>query len=1135
MDQENIIFHDTSPLTNKSSISKFINSSNILAQLEICSIDSDISHISLDGIVGPACEAHATVNGIPCLSLLDSGSQVTTLCRSFYNSHLKSSHQIQQLTDNALNVEGAGGQHVSYDGFVNIKLKLPKNTTGTEKEVDTWALICPGTGYSGRVPLIVGTNTFSLLNSQHVGKSKFSLSIPVRSEVAFAYQDSNIDIDGKVGDIKFLNKRSLMIPAGSWKQLRGVCRKKLPVTRNGFIIQQGQLSQLPQGVVVINTLFSTHSRSPRTKVMLYNSTDKDIRVDPNHVAAEVHVVEYETSLTHIEENVKSHLHTINKTDAPFTSNSKENEPLSATEWNFDDSIPEDFRERVIKRLNTYSDVFSEHEFNVGLTNAIEHEIKLEEGPTIRERPRPVPARDFEDARRHVQSLLDAEIIKPSNSPYASPMVLVKKKSGKLRLCVDYRKVNMRTIRDSYPIPKLTDIFSALHGSKYFSCLDLKQGFHQVPMAETSKEITAFVCPFGLFEFERMSQGLKNSPLTFQRLMEKCVGDMNLKELLVYLDDLNIHGRSLEEAEERLFKTLDRLRSFGLKLDPKKCKFFQTKVVHLGHVVTENGIYPDPDKISALTTWPVPTTLKDLKAFLGFVGYFRGYVKDFSSIVKPLNDLTAGYIPLKTQKRLKERGKTVKSSLTMKSRIDGMWSCDCQKAFDTIITTLTTEPILGFADMSSSFILHTDASNTGLGACLYQQQGDDMRIIAYGSRGLSKSETNYPAHKKEFIALKWAVTDKFHDYLYGSKFTVVTDNNPLTYVMSTAKLDATGYRWLAALSVYDFELKYKRGATHLDADGSSRRPQESPVEDPEYEKTMQDINWLLTRSSPLDQTTVKIETVDAIVQCHGIHVKKANATGKTSRIQKKTAAMSQTEDPFMTDTCFIEALTVNELSVPEDLEQPVCSLSQITSPISIEDWIKFQDDDEDIREIKSILSNSVPVPGSIHSPDMKVYLRERNKLKVIKGVLYREVMDEKGLEWRQLVIPKTHREWALYGVHDEVGHRGTQTTLRLARQRFYWPFMSNWIEEKCQTCERCVRRKSSPQKAPMASIHVSSPLELVCMDFLSIEPDGKGVKDVLVITDHFTKYAIAVPTKNQTAKVVAEALWDNLISIYGWPE
>ena len=213
-------------------------------------------------------------------------------------------------------------------------------------------------------------------------------------------------------------------------------------------------------------------------------------------------------------------------------------------------------------------------------------------------------------------------------------------------------------------------------------------------------------------------------------------------------------------------------------------------------------------------------MKDLKAFLGFVGYFRNYVKDFSSLVKPLNDLTAGYIPLKTQRKLKSKGKSPKGSLTMKSRIDGMSTNDCNNAFETINRVLTTQQLLGFADMSSPFILHTDASNTGFGACLYQQQGEDVRVIAYGSRGLSKSEAIFPAHKKEFLALKWAVTDKFHDYLYGSNFTV-------------AKLDATGYRWLAALFVYDFDLKYKRGVTHLDADGLSRRPHDPPEEDEEY--------------------------------------------------------------------------------------------------------------------------------------------------------------------------------------------------------------------------------------------------------------------------------------------------------------
>ena len=226
------------------------------------------------------------------------------------------------------------------------------------------------------------------------------------------------------------------------------------------------------------------------------------------------------------------------------------------EFNFGDSpLSEAEKDRIKLKLSKYSDVFSQHEFDLGCTSAVEHDIKILPGPTIRDRPRPIPSKDFEDARQHIQSLLNAGIIKPSYSPYASPVVLVRKKSGKLRLTIDYRKINARTIRDSYPIPKIEDMFAALSGSKWFCTMDLKMGFHQIPMAESSKDISAFVCPFGLFNFERMSQGLANSPLTFQRLMERCLGDMNMTELLVYLDDLIIYCATLEQAEERLFKLL----------------------------------------------------------------------------------------------------------------------------------------------------------------------------------------------------------------------------------------------------------------------------------------------------------------------------------------------------------------------------------------------------------------------------------------------------------------------------------------------------------------------------------------------------------------------------------------------------
>ncbi|KAK7882182.1 hypothetical protein WMY93_028356 [Mugilogobius chulae] len=296
-------------------------------------------------------------------------------------------------------------------------------------------------------------------------------------------------------------------------------------------------------------------------------------------------------------------------------------------------------------------------------------------------------------------------------------------------------------------------------------MDLKSGYYQVEMTEEDKAKTAFTCPLGFYEFNRMPQGVTNAPSTFQRLMEKCVGDLHLSEVLVFLDDVIVFSQTLEEHETRLMKVLNRMKNYGLKLSPEKCQFFQPSVKYLGHVVDAQGVHTDPNKVSALKDWPRPVNREELKRFLGFAGYYRRFVEGYSKIARPLNTLTAGYYP--PRKR-------------------------------------------------------------GLGAALYQEQDGKLRVVAYASRGLSKSEKNYPTHKLEFLALKWAVCEKFCDYLYGADFTVLTDNNPLTYVLSSAKLDAAGHRWLAALSTFRFNIKYRAGRANGDADGLSRRPQQFPM-------------------------------------------------------------------------------------------------------------------------------------------------------------------------------------------------------------------------------------------------------------------------------------------------------------------
>ena len=358
------------------------------------------------------------------------------------------------------------------------------------------------------------------------------------------------------------------------------------------------------------------------------------------------------------------------------------------------------------------------------------------------------------------------------------------------------------------------------------------------MEEEDKPKTAFWCPLGFYEFNRMPQGICNAPATFQRLMEKCIGSMAFTDVLVYLDDLLVFSKTLEEHEEKLDKVLSRLEEYGLKLNPEKCQFVQSSVKCLGHVISAEGVQTDPDKIAAVVTWPRPQNVRELKSFLGFSGYYRRFVQHYSKIARPLNELSKLYEPVR--KKGKGRAKDRKSrsgSTEIRPSPDtpfgDNWDKGCQVAFDMLIERLTTAPTLKFADHGVPFVVHTDASTGGLGAALYQQNEGRLQPVAYASRGLSKSEVNYPVHKLEFLALKWAVTEKFADYLYGAHFTVMTDNNPLTYVLSSAKVDAAGHRWLASLATFDFDIKYKPGVSNQDADGLSRRPHGPPPDDDDY--------------------------------------------------------------------------------------------------------------------------------------------------------------------------------------------------------------------------------------------------------------------------------------------------------------
>uniref|UniRef100_A0A4W5KP85 ribonuclease H n=1 Tax=Hucho hucho TaxID=62062 RepID=A0A4W5KP85_9TELE len=352
------------------------------------------------------------------------------------------------------------------------------------------------------------------------------------------------------------------------------------------------------------------------------------------------------------------------------------------------------------------EVFSTHEFDVGCSKSTHHTIRVTEDKPFRERSRRLAPADVEDVRKHLNNLKSSGIISESRSPYASPIVVVRKKNGTIRMCVDYRTLNKRTVPDHYTVPRVEDALTCLSGSKWFSVLDLRSGYYQIPMGDTDKEKTAFICPAGFYQFERMPQGVSGAPATFQRVMEKTVGDMNLLEVLVYLDDLIVFGRTLEEHEQRLLKVLDRLKSEGLKLSLDKCQFCRTSVNYVGHVISQNGVATDPSKIEAVTTWPRPETVTALRSFLGFCGYYRRFVKDYSKVSYPLNQLLCGYLP--SAKKGRKSKEEEKAYLNPSKPFGSRWDEKCESAFETLKESLTKAPVLAFADPQLPYVLHVDA-------------------------------------------------------------------------------------------------------------------------------------------------------------------------------------------------------------------------------------------------------------------------------------------------------------------------------------------------------------------------------------------------------------------------------------------
>lgn len=1029
-----------------------------------------------DGLIGPPSIVPLKVNGISCKALLDSGSQVTILFESWYKEHL-SSVPIHPVA--GLNLWGLSDSQASYPyrGYVIVDVEYPAEIVGSCRTVSVLALICPDPKTSDQISVIIGTNASHVRRLvQQCRKSGIDVTHAFGIQACDATVEflsdqcqPTVELDYEVGCVTWQGPGPLMLNPGQEACVPCTAQVKPDVDREILMVDASPVAPLPAGVLLQPMVVPGGAVDVNSfRVLVRNESLRQKVIPVGAVIGSLQLTDSVTTIATEKTNAK-------KFDTDLI--------------NFGDSpVDEEWKARLRAKLAQRPEVFSLHDWDVGVAKGVEHKIRLADSRPFRQRSRRLPPADIEDVRKHLQELLQAGIIRESRSPYASPIVVVRKKNGAVRMCIDYRLLNSRTIPDQYTTPCIDEVLNVLSGSKWFSVLDLRSGYYQIAMNEEDKEKTAFICPLGFFEFERMPQGITGAPATFQRLMERAVGDMNLLQVIVYLDDLIVFGRSLEEHEERLLKVLDRLREVGLKLSLDKCQICMPEVKYLGHIVSAQGVSPDPAKIEAVTSWPKPTNLKTLQSFLGFCGYYRRFIENYAAIVKPLTDITKGYGP--RQKVLKHASKPTNTYLKESEPFGSRWTEDCDDAFYKIIDCLTHAPVLAFADPQKPYILHVDASLKGLGAVLYQEYPEGLRPVAFASRKLKPSEKNYPIHQLEFLSLKWAVVDKLHDYLYGASFTVRTDNNPLTYVLSSAKLSAVGHRWLAALSTYTFDVQYRPGRHNVDADLLSRNMVDEDVDE-----------WV----------TIPQNGVKSICQCLKVQL---SENGPARCVDQLCASPGCLPEAY----CYPTRLGLTTLE-----------------RVSTQEVQEAQETDDIVGPVIQALHSGRWPEAVETNGELACMKREVGKMIIKDGLLYRLAKKGSGGELSQLVLPKQFHEVVLRSLHDDLGHLGVEKTLELARSRFFWPRMAGEIEQYIKNCGQCVAFKSPCQRsAPLQQITSSGPMDLVCIDFLSMDPDSKGLSNVLVVTDHFTRYAQAFPTKSQKASVVAKVLLDKYFVHYGLP-
>ena len=1010
---------------------------------------------------------------------MDSGSQVTIVNESFFDRHLRSKLGKLEDASTFLKLRAANGLELPFIGYFVV-------------DIEVFGRLVRDRG------ILVQKNNGSPSTSKSVGLLGMNVlgEIPEFTDWIQERQKEESKEAQKVSGktVKLAYSTRTCIPAWSVTHVRVTGPEY-----SGPCIVERLDNPLPGNLKLVQTFVD--SREGNFQVQLVNFSTQDVWL-PSHLpvgqlsgvdvvdkeSPDVSFVEVSANEVLVDVQPVRSVNSEQKTSGDKAGDKDMSSEPGLEDWLSGVTVPKNLdpavKQKLMDILRKNHQAFAKHDDDIGRTTTIKQRIHTTDDIPVRQPHRRIAPHLYGEVKTHIKELLRKGIIRESKSEYASPIVVCRKKNGQVRMCADYRKLNQKVVGDSFPLPRIDESLESLAGAKYYSTVDLKSAYTQVEVDERDIHKTAITTPFGLYEHLFMPFGIKTSPNEFQRLMQIVFRDELHWMLLVFLDDLIIYAKTIDEHLDKLDIVLQRLIENNLKAEPSKCLFLQEYAKFLGKMVSERGIECDPAKIQAVEEWPVPTNTSELGAFLGTVGYHRRHIKNFSQIAKPLHELLS-MDPNRCKKKQPGRKRSKPKDTHWR------WEEIHDNAFQTLKTRLVTAPVLGFPDFSKPFTLETDASHQGLGAVLLQEQDGETRVIAYASRGLRGPERNmasYSSMKLELLALKWAITEKFPDYLSGNPFVVYTDNNPLCYIQTSAKLKAVEQRWVSELARFRFTIKYRPSKLNGSADGLSRKPN--------------------TEYYTLDEE----EVADAM----GVTIIPTDLRHK-----------------------LLESVTVMQTAGINEVQLEVQPPSAVLPNISKEELLEMQRQDPEMSQVWKILDEGrTPTVRERRGtpPGVRDYLKQWSKLTVHDGLLHRVVKDPSGDIIKQVLWPRCLREKTLETMHDTLGHQGVERTELLIRSRCFWPRMARDIKQYVENCERCRVAKMPHKKirTPMRTITAKEPNEVLAIDFTLLEEASNGMENALVLTDVFSKYSQAVGTQNQKASTVAKMLVKHWFFVYGVP-